>query len=67
MFPPKDLTKYLQENNILSKSRNEIKQIISQDYSLDEETKKRWLKYYKMESGAELFLGILTGNIVDDN
>lgn len=67
MFPPRDLTNYLKERRLLSKSRSEIEYIISQDSSLDEDTKKRWLKYYKKEFWAELVFGVLTGNSISDD
>lgn len=65
MFMPKGLREYLRDKHIDSADYNEAERTIKADVTLDEETKKKWLKYCKFAFGADIALTILTGTTID--
>ena len=65
MFMPKGLWEYLRDKHIDSNNHIEAERAIKADATLDEATKKKWLKYCNFAFGANIALSILTGTPLD--
>ena len=61
MFPPKDLEEYLNKHHIDSGDTDRIRYAVTNDTSINEETRARWLKYCKKATIGTLILGAFCG------
>lgn len=58
---PQDLYDYVIAKGIDSSDTTTIKRVVENDPTLDAATKKKWLKYCKFATGAEIALNIISG------